>query len=204
MSAAPPPYDQRLARMLVRPLARTPVHPNHVSVLTAVLGLGGAALFATGDAGDAGVGAALFVLARFLDHVDGELARETGRTSRLGYWLDYLAGGASYGALFACMALGLSHGALGAWAFALGAVAAAGAVLTMWVNVSIDRARGGGTVRYPSAAGFELEDGIYLLAPVTWAGLLAPFFVLACIGVVAYLAYSLLCLRRARAAPRGG
>ena len=94
-----PPYDQRLARILVRPLAGTPLTPNHITLLTLALGLGAAWLFATGDPVAANWGAGVFVLARFLDHFDGELARLTGQTSRLGYYLDYVSGGLSYGGL---------------------------------------------------------------------------------------------------------
>ena len=58
-------------------------------------------------------GAGVFVLARFLDHFDGELARLTGQSSRLGYYLDYVSGGLSYCALFAGMGIGLPGGDLG-------------------------------------------------------------------------------------------
>ena len=34
-----PPWDQPLARMLVRPLERTPVHPNHLTTIGLALGL---------------------------------------------------------------------------------------------------------------------------------------------------------------------
>ena len=39
-----PPYDQRLANILVRPLARTPVTPNQITALTVLLALGAATL----------------------------------------------------------------------------------------------------------------------------------------------------------------
>ena len=73
-----PPWDQRAARVLVKPLALTPVTPNQLTTLTLVLALAGAGLFATGDPALAGWAAGLFVLARFLDHFDGELARLKG------------------------------------------------------------------------------------------------------------------------------
>jgi len=200
LSGRPLPYDQRLARVLVRPLLGTPVHPNHITLLCAVLALAGASLFATGDAAAASWGAGVFVLSRFLDHFDGELARQSGRSSPLGYLLDYLAGGVSYGALFVGMAVGLAQGPLGGRALVLGGVAASCAAVAVWVNMRIDRARGGDeVVGYPALAGFELEDGIYLLAPVTWTGLLAPFFVLACGGAVVYLLYALRTLWREQA-----
>ncbi len=44
----------------------------------------------------------------------------------------------------------------------------------------------GAAVGYPGVAGFELEDGIYLIAPATWFGWLEPFFVAAGIGAAVY------------------
>ena len=87
-------------------------------------------------------GASAFVLARFLDHFDGELARLIGKSTRLGYYLDYLAGALSYGALFAGLGIGLSHGPLGVWALVLGAAGTASALLAMPLNLGIDQAAG--------------------------------------------------------------
>ena len=74
------PYDQRLAGWLVRPLVGTPIHPNHLTVLSLAFGFGAAAMFAWGDS--PGWAALLYMLAVFTDHTDGELARQTGKTSR--------------------------------------------------------------------------------------------------------------------------
>ena len=191
------PWDQRIARVLVRPLVATPITPNQVTVATLILALAGAGLFAFGEPFLANWGAGLFVLARFLDHFDGELARQSGRTSRLGYYLDYLTGGLSYGALFACLGVGFSGGELGGWALVLGGAGTASALLSMFLNLRIDERQGtkpgeaDDAVGYPGFAGFELEDGIYLLAPVTWLGFLMPFFVAAGIGASIYFLWTL-------------
>jgi len=194
-------WDTRIARRLVPPLARAGVTPNQVTIVTAVLAVGGALLFAPGDGALASWGAALFVLARFFDHVDGELARMTGASSRLGYHLDYVTGALSYSLLFACIGLGVAHGTLGGWALLLGGAGAVSALLAMPLNMGIDRAAGDGSaVGYPSFGGFELEDGIYLIAPVTWLGWLPAFLVPAGIGALVYLAWTGWRLARARAA----
>ena len=194
MSSKPAPYDQRLARWLVRPLARTPVTPNQLTSVTLLLALGGAAGLATGERGGQDLGAGLFVLARFMDHFDGELARLKGASSRFGYYYDYVAGALSYAALFAGIGIGLRDGALGAWALALGAAGSTAALLSMFANLGIDREQGGDesgeAVGYPGLAGFELEDGIYLIAPITWLGGLGPFFVAAGIGASVYCAWT--------------
>lgn len=195
------PYDQRVARLLVGPLARLGVTPNLMTAITLAMALAAAWLFASGEAGLAHWAAGIFVLARFLDHVDGELARRTGKTSRFGYYFDYVAGSLSYIALFIGIALGLSAGPLGGLALLLGALAAAVALITLPINMSLDRSRGlsdGEAVGYPGLAGFELEDGVYLLAPITWLGWLQPFFLLCCLGAAVYGIWCLWCLARAR------
>ncbi len=196
-----PPYDQRLAALIVRPLARTPITPNQITAATLLLALGAAYLLAQGDARAANWGAGLFVLARFLDHFDGELARLTGRKSRLGYYLDYIAGALSYTALFVVMAIGLAAGPLGGWALGLGAAGAGSAIISLFINLDIDKQReltDGEATGYPGFAGFELEDGIYLIAPITWLGWLSPFFVLCGIGAALYGLWSTWSLVRLR------
>ena len=138
----------------------------------------------------------MFVLSRFLDHFDGELARQKAMSSKLGYYLDYACGGLSYGALFAGLGVGFANGPLGDWALVLGIAGAASALVAVFTNLGIDEASeeidssAGEAVGYPAFAGFELEDGIYLLAPVTWLGWLQPFFVLAGTGAVIYFLWS--------------
>ena len=196
-----PPWDQRIAAVLVRPLVDTRVTPNQITLLTLLVALIGCGLLATGDAILANWGAGLFVLARFLDHFDGELARQSGKTSKLGYYLDYIAGALSYAALFIGIGVGLSHGGLGGWAAVLGGVGAASAVVSLFLNLGIDVAEEreeGDATGYPGFAGFELEDGIYLLAPITWAGYLSPFFVAAGIGAGIYCLWTLIKLLRLR------
>ena len=169
--------------------------------MSLVLALGAGALFALGGAPAIHWAAGIFVLARFLDHCDGELARLTGQTSRFGYYFDYAVGGVAHAALFAGIGWGLAGGPLGGWALALGLAGCASALLAMGLNLDLDRQLGlgeGEAVGYPSWAGFELEDGIYLLAPVTWLGWLEPFFVAAGIGATVYLLWTLGRVLRAR------
>ncbi len=185
------PWDQRIARVAVRPLVRTSVTPNQLTAAILLLAVAGAALFAVGDQRAANWGAGVFVLARFLDHFDGELARQKGMASRFGYYFDYVTGALSYGALFLCIGIGLRHGPLGGWALALGLAGIVSALVSMFVNLQIDKHQGGDARGYPAFAGFELEDGIYLLAPITWLGFLTPFFTAAAVGATVYCLWSL-------------
>ena len=195
------PWDQRVARVCVRPLAATMIRPNHVTGLTLALALLAGALFALGDSGWENWAAGIFVFARFLDHFDGELARLQGNASRFGYYFDYAAGGIGYAGLFTGLGIGQMGGPLGGWALLLGAAGAASALISLFTNLAIDKKMfaeedEGEAVGYPGFAGFELEDGIYLLAPITWLGLLIPFFVAAGIGASIYCVWSLWSLIR--------
>ncbi len=197
------PYDARLARACVPSLTRWGVTPNQMTTLSLLLGLAGAGLFALGDGAAANWGAGLFVLARVLDHFDGELARYSGQTSRFGYYYDYVTGMLSYALLFAAIGYHLSLGPLGLWAWLIGGLAAGIAALSMPINLLLDREKGltgGRAIGYPGFGGFELEDGIYLLAPITWLGLLGPFFVLVGVGATVYALWSLWSLIRLRMA----
>jgi len=198
-----PPWDQRIARILVKPLVKSPITPNQLTFFTLAVALLGAGMLATGRPADANWGAGLFVLARFLDHFDGELARQKEMTSRLGYYLDYISGGLSYGALFLCLGIGFMDTGLGNWALALGLAGTASAVISMFTNLGIDKQLSledsdHDAVGYPGYAGFELEDGIYLIAPITWLGYLQPFFVLAGIGAGVYCLWTCWTLLRLR------
>jgi len=197
------PYDQRIARVMVRPLAKMGITPNQVTAFTLVLALAAAWLYALGDTMLAHWAAGMFVLARFLDHFDGELARLTDKTSRFGYYFDYVTGGVSYATLFFGIGFGLTNGFLGYWAIGLGTAGAVASLLSMFLNLGLDSRMEfaeGDRVGYPSYGGFELEDGIYLIAPITWLGWMQEFFIVVGIGSAVYCVWTfsrLVGLRRA-------
>jgi len=196
------PWDQRLARLLVRSLAGTPVRPNHITTLSLALALGAGVLYARGEAVAANWAAVLFVLARFLDHADGELARLTGKTSRFGHYYDFAVGALSSAALFIGIGVGLRRGIVGEWSLAAGIAAGSCALIAMGLGLGVEARQspnGGGY--YPAFGGFELEDGIYLVAPLTWVGALLPFFVLAGLGQVVFCLWMGLRFARARRTP---
>ncbi|MEW5704460.1 MAG: CDP-alcohol phosphatidyltransferase family protein [Pseudomonadota bacterium] len=197
-------WDQRLGFRIAKGLARTPITPNQVSLFSLVLTLTGAAFFTSGEAVLLHWGAGLFVAGRFLDHVDGELARYSGHTSRFGYYLDYTVGAISYAALFLGLGVGFRESALGDWSIVLGLAGMTAALLAMALNIGIDRQNAEGAVGYPSFAGFELEDGIYLIAPITWLGGLLFFFTAAGIGAVCYLLWTFRCYLRGEPAKASG
>lgn len=194
-----PPYDQRLARILVRPLAGTPLRPNHLTALCLALGIASAVLFGLSTPGwGAGLehwAALCFMLAIFTDHTDGELARMTGRASHLGHIADYLVGSANYTMMFIGVGIGLSA-VLGPWPLALGLCAGLANPVIVAVRMLMERRFGSRSVDHPHGGGFEIEDGIYLIGPITWLGGLKWFLLLYGIGSLGYLGWSVWCYRR--------
>jgi phosphatidylglycerophosphate synthase len=204
-----PLWDQQLAAILVRPLVGTGITPNHVTTLSLAVALIGAELFATGDSVAANWGAGLFMAGRFLDHFDGELARQSDQVSRFGFVYDYVTGGLSYSALFAALGIGLRDGLIGGWSIWLGILAAPVIVTTTVLALRLadraERSDGGDdedSRDYPGYAGFELEDGIYLIGPIIWLGWIEPFFLLGAAGVLLFGVWTL--LRALRPAARRG
>lgn len=182
-----PPWDQRLARWLVRPLARTPIHPNLLTVASLAVGIAAAVLFAQGDAVYAGWGALAFMITAFMDHADGELARLSGKTSRFGHYLDLVCGALSYTALFVGIGLGLAQGAMGGDAAIMGIVAGVSVTAIFTARLFIAERFGDDIAHQPNFAGFETEDVLYLIGPITWFGWLEPFLIAAAIGAPAFL-----------------
>src|ERR1700722_5847484 len=82
------PWDARLARRLVIPLTNSRVTPNHLTTVRLAVGLAAAAAFLPGTYGWSNLGALLLIVSNFLDHTDGELARMSGKSSRIGHVYD--------------------------------------------------------------------------------------------------------------------
>jgi archaetidylinositol phosphate synthase len=178
-----PLWDQRLARLLVGPLRQTPITPNAITTLTIVSGLLGAWLLAGAGAN---LGAALAMVALLLDHADGELARLTGQTTTFGHYYDLFADAVVMGALFVGIGLGLDASGLRGAPVPLGLIAGGGVAVAMLFRMELERRAGKIAVRQPSLLGFEAQDVLYLVGPVTWLDGLETFLMLAAIGTPIY------------------
>lgn len=189
------PWDRQLARWIVAPLVATPVHPNHVSTLGLLIGLAGALMLAQGGAPMAW-GAGLFMLAAFMDHADGELARMAGKTSRFGHYYDHFAVGTAYIGMFVGAGFGYSDGWLGPWAAALGLAAGISVTIIFATRIAVETRAGADAVKQSNFAGFEIEDTLYIVGPVTWLGFLEPFLIAAGVGTPLFLLWVLWDWRR--------
>jgi len=183
------PYDQRLARVLVAPFRHTALHPNHLTTVTLILGQAAAVMFAV-NIDLAWCAALLYMLAVFSDHMDGELARMTGKTSSFGHDYDYIVGGMNYTSLFIGIGIGL-HETVGAWTTALGFAAGLSNPFILYLRMRMERKFGLEAVEHPARAGFELEDFVYLIGPITWSAGVLWFFIPYAIGNIAYLLWTI-------------
>ena len=173
------PWDQRIARLLVPSLIPLNITPNQVTTASLFLGLGAGILYATGTPN---LGAVLFVFSSLLDHADGDLARTTKTATRFGHYYDHIAGAICYVSLFIGIGVSLRNGELGVWCIAMGGVAgiAVSGIFTMRLVMAVEH--GDEFLTQPCFAGFEIEDVLYLVAPITWFGGLLYFLVAASVG----------------------
>jgi archaetidylinositol phosphate synthase len=176
------PWDSRLALALVRPLRDTRVHPNHVTTAALVTGIAAAGLYAMATPRAADAGAACWLLASILDHADGELARLTGKVTAFGHRYDRAADLIVKLALFAGMGASLRHGPLQHWGLPLGLLGGAPLLAIFLTRGAMARRRGLGAFRQPVLGGFEIEDILYAITPLTWLGWVGPFLVAVAIG----------------------
>ncbi len=184
---APRPWDARLGRRLVTPLKDSWVTPNHLTTLRLIVGLAGALAFTPGTWGWTNLAALLVILSNFLDHTDGELARISGKTSRLGHLYDLASDALVTILLFCCIGVGVAAGSTRAMPFGvpaavLGAVAGGSVALIFYLRMRLEELAGKAVARQRAVAGFETEDVLYLLPLVTLFGGLAPFLIAAAAG----------------------
>lgn len=178
------PWDARLARRLVAPLIHSRVTPNHLTSLRLGVGLAAAAAFVPGSYGWSNVAALLLVLSNFLDHTDGELARMSGKTSRLGHLYDLASDAAVTILLFIAIGVGLA-GKPGVDLYfppaALGVVAGSAIALIFFLRMRIEELHGKTATRQASLGGFETEDVLYLFPLGTLSNALEPMLLVASI-----------------------
>jgi phosphatidylglycerophosphate synthase len=178
------PWDARLARRLVAPLKDSWITPNYLTSLRLVIGLAAAAAFLPGTYVWSNVAAFLLVLSNFADHTDGELARVSGKTSRIGHIYDLASDAVVTILLFVGMGIGVgtkSGAALQYAPIVAGATAGGAIALIFYLRLRIEARAGKAATQQASLGGFETEDVLYLLPLVTLCNVVAPFLVVASI-----------------------
>jgi len=189
LPAANRPWDARLARRLVAPLVHSWVTPNHLTTLRLLVGLAAAAAFIPGSYGWSNIAALLLIFSNFLDHTDGELARMSGKTSRIGHIYDLASDAMVTILLFIAIGVGVAAkpGAdLGLPPAILGLAAGTAIALIFYLRMRIEEMLGKTATRQASLGGFETEDVLYLLPLATLSNALVPMLLAAAICAPAY------------------
>jgi len=178
------PWDVRLARRIVAPLMNTWVRPNYLTTLRLGVGLGAAAAFTLGTYGWSNVAALLLVLSNFLDHTDGELARISGKSSRIGHLYDLASDAVVTILLFVAMGIGIDAAPgtpLGGAGVLLGAIAGSSVALIFFLRMRIEELLGKSATQQASFAGFETEDVLYLMPLATLCNGVLPVLLTAAV-----------------------
>jgi phosphatidylglycerophosphate synthase len=178
-----------LARHLVAPLIRTWVTPNHLTTLRLGVGLAAAAAFVPGRYGWSNIAALLLIFSNFLDHTDGELARMSGKTSRIGHLYDLASDAAVTILLFVAIGVGVAAKPgtdLIVPPAMLGLVAGLAIALIFYLRMRIEDLSGKVATQQASVGGFETEDVLYLLPLATLSNALVPMLVAAAIFAPLY------------------
>ena len=184
LPAANRPWDARLARRLVAPLVHSWVTPNHLTTLRLVVGLAAAAAFIPGSYGWSNIAALLLILSNFLDHTDGELARMSGKISRIGHLYDLASDAVVTILLFIAIGVGVAAKPgtdLGLPPALLGLAAGTAIALIFYLRMRIEEMLGKTATQQASLGGFETEDVLYLLPLATLSNALVPMLLAAAI-----------------------
>ena len=189
-------WFHRAARVVARPLARSPVTPNQVTTLRLAAGLAAAAALAEGGADWRNWGAAIFVLAMFLDRLDGELARLTGNISPWGHRYDLFSDALANALAFLGLGVGLRAGEFGAWAPAMGLFAGLAVAAILWLVVRKESHHGARAGNLGSAAGFDPDDAMIAVPVMIWLGLSDRLLVAACLGAPVFAVFMALKFRK--------
>jgi phosphatidylglycerophosphate synthase len=200
-SADQRPWDARLARRLVMPLKQSRVTPNHLTTVRLIVGLGAAAAFLPGTYGWSNIAAMLLVLSNFLDHTDGELARLSGKTSRIGHMYDLASDAVVTILLFVAMGAGAAAAPdldPGVPPVLMGALAGSSIALIFFLRMHIEDLGGKAASKQAAFGGFETEDVLYLLPLVTVSDSVAPFLLAASIGAPLFALWVIADYRRVK------
>jgi phosphatidylglycerophosphate synthase len=195
------PWDARLARLIVAPLKDTGITPNHLTTVRLAVGLAAAAAFLPGTYAWSNVAALLLILSNFLDHTDGELARISGKTSRIGHLYDLASDAAVTVLLFIAIGIGVAaqqHTAALISPPVLGLVAGCAVALIFLLRMRIEDMVGKTANQQASFGGFETEDVLYLLPLVTLSNGMVPFLTAAALCAPLFAVWVVIDYRRVR------
>ncbi|MEM7027166.1 MAG: CDP-alcohol phosphatidyltransferase family protein [Pseudomonadota bacterium] len=156
-------WIHKISRVMVKPLANTPVTPNQLTTGRLIFGLTAAGCFTVGEFGLNMAGAVCFLISMLLDRADGELARMTGKTSRFGAIYDLVTDAICNVALFIGIGIACMDSQLGIWAFIMGLIAGICISIILYVVVQLATEVNADAAAMQSFAGFDPDDAIAIV-----------------------------------------
>ena len=192
--------DEKLAEKVVKYIAETTITPNQVSTFSLLLAALAAVFFSFGIYVFSVIGSILFIFSKFLDHVDGQLARELKKESKFGWYYDSFVDTATYILMFVGISAGIPPGTFEIKFFSIVDLDLQNYLLFLAIIASIFNTFLGIIHKFRTSKDFygfpetdkvALEDGVYLIGPITWIGFINFFFLIASIGSVVFVIYNL-------------
>ena len=183
-------WDQKVAFIISKPFIYFNIHPNIVTFIGILLGFVSFFLYSSGNLFFAKIASLFFFLAACFDHVDGVVARKLKKTSVMGHYLDHLGVCISYVILFIGLGLyeeknfntlGLNHALVSAFCI----------FLIMSIRLFLERLKGGSSIHQNNILGFEQEDLLYLIIPITFFDKIGVFLYYSYLGTPIFLIITL-------------
>ena len=192
--------DEKIAAKVVKYLVKTSITPNQVTTFSLLLAAFAAVFFSFGIYFFSVIGSLLFILAKFLDHVDGQLARELKKETKFGWYYDSFVDTLTYILMFVGISAGIPPGTFEIKFFTIVELDLQDYLLFSAIIASILNTLLGIVHKYktskdfygfPQTKKFALEDGVYLIGPITWIGFINFFFLISSIGSVVFVIYNI-------------
>tara|TARA_B100000029_G_scaffold221615_1_gene219297 strand:+ start:9174 stop:9788 length:615 start_codon:yes stop_codon:yes gene_type:complete len=190
--------DQKIASKVVGYFSKTSITPNQVTTLSLLMASFAAVFFSFGIYFFSVIGSILFIFAKFLDNLDGKLAREKNMRTTFGWYYDYFADTAAYILMFVGISAGISNSTPGAFEINLFNLIHLdlqnyllfSAIIASLINTILGLFNKKVT-EWPESEDGNLDDAVYLIGPITWLGFINFFFLISTVGSVLFVIYNL-------------
>jgi 1L-myo-inositol 1-phosphate cytidylyltransferase / CDP-L-myo-inositol myo-inositolphosphotransferase len=146
-------WNRPVSLAITRRIVGLPVHPNVITLMTLLIGIGSGWCAAKGSPAGLAMGGVLFQIASILDGVDGEVARAKLLHSKAGEWLDTVCDDMTNAVFILGVTWGLHRMTLSPYWLAVGLASLAVygvTLLVMYGNLIVSR-------RKPSLLAFQEE-----------------------------------------------
>ena len=177
--------NRRLSVPISALLARTPITPTQITVISFLIALGGAAFFTRGRFWTGVVGAVLVQLASVVDGCDGEIARLRHLATARGAWLDTMLDRYADSAMVVALTLGYTAGHSGVLPWLGGFAASTGFLLASYSTKEFALRHG---ASYPNDWLARLKHRDLRIFVIFCGGLLGyPFHAMVAVGFLTHV-----------------